>query len=160
MTSVPGFPFLTTSSLALDQQEDGCLEQCGDWAFVAELVQDVLADHQKTINDLKSALDADDHSVRRPLSNRVPHFPSCVNQSFSKVAHSVKGAALNLHLTALAQASKTAEMLGKQLVQTPTDAALLAQRQSSIDAMDHEYSRLQDLLPEIQALAEEEAAGQ
>jgi HPt (histidine-containing phosphotransfer) domain-containing protein len=121
--------------------EELTLEQCGDWAFVAELLEDFLNDRDESIEKLSAALKDNDHT------------------EFHKTAHGIKGASLNLHLPALVDVSKKLEKLGKQLEVTPEDERLLTQRQSLIDGLLVEYENLENYLPQAKKHALE-AEGQ
>lgn len=119
---------------------DGALEQCGDWSFVVELLNDLLTEKPDILNGLSSALAASDHVA------------------FHKTAHALKGAALNLHLPALSDVSKKAELLGKALEKTPSDAVMLPHRAVLLHRLQSEYARLEAMLPELQLKAQQEQA--
>lgn len=71
----------------------------------------------------------------------------------------IVGAALNLHLPALVDVSKAAELLGKELEKQPSDNKMLNERQGYVDALAIEYDRLDAYLPEAQANADAELGG-
>jgi HPt (histidine-containing phosphotransfer) domain-containing protein len=79
--------------------------------------------------------------------------------AYHKAAHALKGAALNLHLPALIDVSRKAELLGKQLEITPTHQELLDMRQLMIQHLLGEYDRLDECMPEMRQQAEQEAGG-
>lgn len=98
-------------------------------------------DREQIVTDMQDAIDTNDH---------VKYY---------KTAHALKGAALNLHLPALVDVSKAAELLGKELEKKPDDSHMLAERQGYVDALNVEYDRLNEYLPEAQANADAEAGG-
>lgn len=112
------------------------LEQCGDWSFVVELLEDILKERDAYLESFMDAVDKNDHT------------------KFHKQAHALKGAALNLHLPALSDASKRAEMLGKKLETDPKNEDLLNMRLDLINELQSEYDRLENYIPEAKALAE------
>lgn len=145
-TSTPAHITMATTASERPAQpvidEEGVLEQCGDWAFVVELLDDILNDKDQMVDDLQSAVDSNDHV------------------KFYKTAHALKGAALNLHLPGIVDVSKAAEMLGKELEkQGGTDQAMLDERQGHVDQLKVEYKRLEDYMPEARANAEAEGGG-
>lgn len=76
---------------------------------------------------------------------------------YHKAAHKLKGAALNLFLTALSDASTKAESVGKQLQYwTPNEEEFLKLRRIFVDAIIKEYGRLEQYLPIIEKKAEAE----
>ena len=106
--------------------EASMLEQCGDdWEFVVEILQDVMNERAARVAELQAALQAGQHT------------------DFHKAAHAIKGVALNLHLPALVDVSKKAELLGKQLLVSPADRRLLDSRAPLIAALHTEYARLE-----------------
>jgi HPt (histidine-containing phosphotransfer) domain-containing protein len=123
------------------------LEQCMEWEFVVELLNDILADEENIISQLNQAIQ--DNS----------------NEHFHKAAHALKGAALNLHLPGLVDISRKTELLGKQLEDALKSGvvpqAQLADhqehRKACVGHMQTEYKRLKDYMPEVNKLAEEEA---
>jgi len=118
------------------------LEQCGDWTFIAELLQDIVNEREERVAELEAAIETNDP------------------EKFHKSAHAIKGAALNLFLPALVDVSKRTEALGKQLEieASKNDQRLLASRQPLIQALLTEYQRIEEFIPEAQQLADEEAA--
>jgi HPt (histidine-containing phosphotransfer) domain-containing protein len=119
--------------------EVNTLEQCGDWAFVVELLGDFINERDSNLEKLNLLLKEKDHT------------------EFHKVAHALKGASLNLHLPALVDVSKKLEKIGKQLEITSDDERLLNQRQPLVDALTVEYDRLEKFLPRAKELASAEA---
>lgn len=77
--------------------EEEMLDQCGDWAFFVELVADFLGEQENYISAMEEAIKEDDF------------------KKYYERAHAIKGAALNLRLTALAAVAKEAELIGKDL---------------------------------------------
>lgn len=120
---------------------ESALEQCCDWSFVVELLDDVLAERETMAQQLVDAAQANDHTA------------------YHKAAHALKGAALNLHLPALIDVSRKAELLGKQLELTPSHQDLLDMRQLMVEHLQIEYGRLDESMPEMRQQAEQEAAG-
>lgn len=121
--------------------EDAAFEQCQEWSFIVELLNDTLAERDERVDELQASLEASDHT------------------RFHKAAHAIKGAALNLHLPALVDVSKKSELLGKQLEVSGDDTRLLECRRPLIAALQTEYDRLQEYIPAAQLKADEEAAG-
>lgn len=78
---------------------------------------------------------------------------------FGKEAHALKGAALNLHLPALSDLTKKAEIVGKQLAATPDQEEYLAARHTMLAQLRIEYDRLLAVLPEYRQRAEEAEEG-
>ena len=139
--SAPPCPVVSLNLPIVD--DDAALEQCQEWSFFVELLDDVFNDQAKTISALEATIAANDHL------------------QFQKEAHALKGAALNLHLPALSDITKKAEIVGKQLVITPHVAEYLAARQAMLEHLKLEYARLQAVLPIYRQRAEEaEAAGE
>ena len=122
-------------------EEDAAFEQCGEWSFIVELLNDILAEREARVEELQSAVQADDHT------------------KLHKTAHAIKGAALNLHLPALVDVSKKSELLGKQLELSKDDSRLLQCRQPLIAALQTEYDRLQHYIPTAQEKADAELEG-
>lgn len=120
--------------------EDIMLETCGDWAFTFEILTDTINEKEERIGDLNVALEANDATA------------------FHKAAHAIKGVALNLHLPALVDCSKKAEMLGKQLEikENADDEKLLDLRQVLIDQIAREYERIEEYLPHAAQMADQE----
>ena len=121
--------------------EDAAFDQCQEWSFIVELLNDILAERDARVDELQSAADASDHT------------------KFHKAAHAIKGAALNLHLPALVDVSKKSELLGKQLEISKDDTRLLQCRQPLIAALQEEYDRLQEYIPTAQQKADAELEG-
>lgn len=122
--------------------EAKALEQaCGDPAFLYELLDDISDMRAPSASDLSNAFEQNDH------------------QDLHEKAHSIKGAALNLQLPALACACFDVETVGKWLVtnqgHSDFDRAQ-ADRQSRIDRVETEFARfclwLQTKKDEIAAL--------
>lgn len=122
--------------------EEVMLETCGDWAFTYEILTDTINEKEERIGDLNTALENNDATA------------------YQKAAHAIKGVALNLHLPALVDCSKKAEMLGKQLEikENSNDEKLLDMRQRLIDQITTEYERIEQYLPHAMEMAEQEAA--
>jgi len=124
---------------------EDALAQCGDWSFIVELLNDMLQEESTNLEGLKQAIATDNH------------------KAYSEIAHGIKGAALNMHLPGLADVSKYAEFLGKDLLDGKINAdkkeELLKQREPCVQALAHEYKRLAAFIPEAQQKADEEAAG-
>lgn len=99
------------------------LKQCdGDWTFVVELLGDLLADEKKNYQQLEAAVSANNHKVSLAalLRGLTRSFAAPrVSQLYGETAHGIKGAALNMHMPALAHESKLAEFLGKELTKSP-----------------------------------------
>ena len=132
--------FAPTPSLPVID-EDAAFEQCQEWGFIVELLNDILAERDERVEELQSALDASDHT------------------KFHKAAHAIKGAALNLHLPALVDVSKKSELLGKQLEISRDDSTLQQCRQPLVAALQAEYDRLQQYIPAAQLKADAELEG-
>ena len=115
------------------------LEQCQDWSFFVELIHDVLKDKEASLGKLHAFHSAQDWNA------------------FQDEAHSLKGAALNLHLMALADITKKLELVGKQLMLTPTHPSYRDACQPFLAHLRREYERLEAVLPEYRAKAEAEA---
>jgi len=121
--------------------EGAALEQCCDWEFVSELLVDVINERTERIDDLTAALETNDHG------------------RFHRAAHALKGAALNLYLTALVDVCKKSELLGKQLEvggAYAVDGRLLAARAPLIRHLETEYARLEAYIPTAQQHAADE----
>ena len=108
---------------------------------MVELLNDIAAERDKRVEELQSAVSAADHN------------------KLHKTAHAIKGAALNLHLPAIVDVSKKCELLGKQLELSSDDTQLLDCRQPLIAALQAEYDRLEQYIPQAQEKADAEAEG-
>jgi len=122
--------------------EDVMLETIGDWAFAYELLTDTVNEKTERVDDLTNAMNSNDPTA------------------YHKAAHAIKGVALNLHLPALVDCSKKAEMLGKQLEikENAEDEKLLDLRQVLIDQITTEYDRIEQYLTHAAEMAEQESA--
>lgn len=118
--------------------DEKALEQCQEWSFFVELIEDVFKERESTLNQLEATIVANDHL------------------QFQREAHALKGAALNLHLPALVDISKKAEIVGKQLVVTPQAQEYLDARRPMLEHLVREYKRLEDVLPIYREKAENE----
>eukprot|EP01083_Nonionella_stella_P237841 833988_1 len=109
--------------------EDQALEQaCGDHEFLTELLTDMAAEKENTITELQKAIDQNDHD------------------SFRTAAHTVKGAALNLALTSIADCGKEMEILGKALDKDADNADNLTQRQPWLDKLQVQFELLDEYI--------------
>lgn len=135
---IPPVPMITLHLPPVD--DDNALEQCQDWSFFVELVDDIFAEQDKTIGLLESTIHSNDH------------------KNFKEHSHALKGAALNLHLPALSDITKKSEMVGKQLMLTPDNRMYLDARQPMIDHLKVEYARLLEVLPIYRQKAEDNPA--
>lgn len=118
--------------------DEKALEQCQEWSFFVELINDVFVEREKTLAQMDATITANDHL------------------QFQKESHALKGAALNLHLPALVDITRKAEAVGKQLVLTPNAQEYLDIRRPMYDHLVREYERLEAVLPEYRLKAEEE----
>jgi len=116
--------------------DDAALEQCQDWSFFIELVNDMFAVIEEALGKMDQCIATNDHA------------------QFGKEAHALKGAALNLHMPAISDVTKKAEIIGKQLALTPDLPDWLAARQVMVDHLKVEYARLKDVLPLYQERAD------
>ena len=122
--------------------EARCLDVCGDWSFATELLTDTLRERDVRILELKQAITENNHL------------------EYLKLAHAIKGAALNLHLPALVDVTKKTELLGRQLQISSNDMILLGLREMLMDKLIIEYERLENYLPKAQNRANREAEGE
>jgi HPt (histidine-containing phosphotransfer) domain-containing protein len=118
--------------------DEMALEQCQDWGFFVELVNDLLGVVEEGLDKMQATIAQNDHA------------------QFGKEAHALKGAALNLHLPAMSDVTKKAEIIGKQLALTPDLPDWLAARQVMVEHIKVEYERLKEVLPSYQARADAE----
>ena len=135
---IPPVPSITIGLAPVD--DDNALEQCQDWSFFVELVDDIFAEQNKTIGLLEATIHSNDH------------------KNFKEHSHALKGAALNLHLPGLSDITKKAEMVGKQLMLTPDNRMYLDARQPMVDHLKVEYARLLEVLPIYRQKAEDNPA--
>jgi HPt (histidine-containing phosphotransfer) domain-containing protein len=118
-----------------------------DWPFICELLQDLLDEAPTQMEEMKRACDRNNHGL------------------FSEVAHSIKGAALNLHLKRLATVAKFSEQAGKHLRLHLTEGKYfppqlvrqwLDARDTCIQALQKEFATIQVFLDEVQGSLEQE----
>ena len=132
--------FVHQASLPVVDEEKS-LEQCGgEWAFLLELLHDVVAQMDEEMERLRQAVAANDPT------------------KFAFHGHSVKSCSLNMHLPALADIGIRTEALGKQLEVewSAKDQRLLASREPLIQAIGEERRRLEEYIAELQTRVEAE----
>jgi len=130
--------------------KEACLKECGDWIFIVELIEDMLANLTSHRKNMQTSVANNDHA------------------KYAFEAHTAKGAAANLRLVAIESVSKQAEFIGKALagqlkaeqksellkfLPSNDDATLLKSRPVWIEKLAKEQTRLENFLPEAKKLA-------
>eukprot|EP01083_Nonionella_stella_P020709 57456_1 len=112
--------------------EPQAMEQaCGDREFLHELLGDMANEKNKMLSEMQGAIHDNDHNTLRAN------------------AHTIKGSALNLALTSLANCARDMEDIGKELEKNPTNEQELANRQQFLDQLTLEYERLDKYITEV-----------
>ena len=134
MTSTTALPII---------DEAAALEQCGDWAFVAELLLDILAEGQAAMSVLQAA---------------------CISRDATKyrrAAHAIKSSAMSVHLPALSQVSQHAEEMGQQMERETDARRQLYLLLAPLSSLRTELDRLREYIPVAQARVQlEQEAGE
>lgn len=125
--SLTHYPLLVCNLPIVD--EECALEQCADWSFFVELVEDLLLARERRIHQLHQAMLHNDH------------------HSFQQAAISVMECGLDPYLPALIDAGTKASWLAKLLQRTPQAGQYLAMRRSFIDHITIEFARLEAVIP-------------
>ena len=113
--------------------EVAALAQCGDWAFVAELLLDILAEGQAAMSIVQAA---------------------CISRDATKyrqTAHAIKSSAMSLHLPALSQVSQRAEEMGQQIERETAAHRQIYLLRAPLHSMHSELDRLRGYIPVAQA---------
>ena len=136
-SSLPPVPEIIHDLPIVD--DEAAFDQCQDWSFFVELLGDIFNTRDEMLAEFEASIETNNHF------------------KFKDAAHAQKGAALNLHLPALVDITKKAEIVGKQLMATPDAAEYLAMRRPMLEHFIQELKRLEAVIPLYQQKAEEEA---
>lgn len=112
--------------------DESALEQCQEWSFFAELIEDLCTGRVESIQPILTAIADNDHLQLKRWS------------------HALVGTALILQLPALKDVTFGLRAVAIQLLLTPDSIPHLQQRHAFMHQLVVEYGRLEAVLPTYQ----------